>query len=139
MLSSVLLATDGSPAAKAATAFVRDLASAIPSLAVTVLNVQTIPHPFTVDYMPPDSYGRLEEESREILREAADILAEATVGVETLSVQGDPATEIIKAAKGHDLVVVGSRGLNPMGQIFLGSVSDRVARFAPSAVTVIHA
>jgi nucleotide-binding universal stress UspA family protein len=33
---------------------------------------------------------------------------------------------------------MGSRGLSPVLEIVLGSVSDRVLRFAPCAVTIVR-
>ena len=40
------------------------------------------------------------------------------------------------AAGGYDLLVVGSRGLGPVGRLILGSVSTELARRAPIPVLV---
>lgn len=52
---------------------------------------------------------------------------------------GEPAEEIVKeaAARRSDLIVVGTRGLGPLGRLLLGSVSRRVAELAPCPVAVV--
>jgi len=54
-------------------------------------------------------------------------------------VVGHPPTEIVEAASKPDvdLVVVGARGLGPLGRLVLGSVSDRVVHHAPCPVLVV--
>jgi nucleotide-binding universal stress UspA family protein len=61
-------------------------------------------------------------------------------GIEsTMEIQhGDAVDEIAAAAAagGYDLLVVGSRGLGPVGRLILGSVSAELARRAPIPVLV---
>ncbi|MEB3294943.1 MAG: universal stress protein [Synechococcales bacterium] len=54
-------------------------------------------------------------------------------------VAGDPAEEIIRLAKIHqvDLIVLGSRGLTGMQRIVMGSVSSQVFADAPCSVLVV--
>ena len=53
---------------------------------------------------------------------------------------GNPADEILTAVSrlGIDQVVMGSRGLNHLQEILLGSVSEKVVRRAPCPVTVVR-
>ena len=53
---------------------------------------------------------------------------------------GDPAEELCKtiADKSFDMVVVGARGLNPVKEILLGSVSDKVLRASAASVLVFR-
>lgn len=138
MISKILLAVDGSAAAKAATTWVRALTSSLSGVAVTVLNVQPIAYTASPGYLPASVYAELELDGKRLLEEASEILGSAPASVRTVIRRGDPASEIIDLSKDHDLVVVGSRGLNPMAQLVIGSVSDRVTRFAKCPVTVIH-
>jgi nucleotide-binding universal stress UspA family protein len=51
-------------------------------------------------------------------------------------IPGHPVRALVAAASGHDLLVVGSRGLH--GLKALGSVSERVAHLAPCSVLVVR-
>jgi nucleotide-binding universal stress UspA family protein len=55
--------------------------------------------------------------------------------------QGHPAGEIVRVAEegGYELIVVGSRGRSPVGELLLGSVSRSVVRRAPCPVLVAAA
>jgi nucleotide-binding universal stress UspA family protein len=57
--------------------------------------------------------------------------------VRAVAVEDSPASALVEAAKGADLVVVGSRGLGGFKGLVLGSVSHQVAQHAPCPV-VIH-
>ena len=76
-----------------------------------------------------------EELARRIVREVAD---EASgVEVRAVAVEGSPASALVDAADGAELLVVGSRGLGGFKELVLGSVSHQVASHAPCPV-VIH-
>lgn len=53
---------------------------------------------------------------------------------------GDPSSEIIDYAKAHDisLIVIPSHGRTGIGRFLLGSVSERVIRFAHCPVLVLR-
>ncbi len=72
------------------------------------------------------------------LEEANQFLAERGIEAETTEAQGDPGAVIVEAAKDADLVVVGSRGLNPVERLLLGSVSSKVVHRAPCDVLVVR-
>jgi nucleotide-binding universal stress UspA family protein len=61
----------------------------------------------------------------------------AAVDVERTVVPGGPASSLLDAADGADLVVVGRRGLGGFGRLLLGSVSEHVARHAACPVVVV--
>ena len=75
---------------------------------------------------------------RSNLEEAKTLLAERGIEAETVEAQGDPGNVIVDAAKGADLVVVGSRGLNPVQRLLLGSVSSKVVHRAEPDVLVVR-
>ena len=72
---------------------------------------------------------------------AHDVLKERGIEAEVRIAHGDPATEIVAAAGegAYDLLVVGSRGLGPVGRLILGSVSEELARGAPCPVLIAGA
>jgi nucleotide-binding universal stress UspA family protein len=78
------------------------------------------------------------ERRRNDLEEAKSLLSERGVEAETLEAQGDPGDVIVEAAKDADLAVVGSRGLNPLQRLFLGSVSSKVVQRAECDVLVVR-
>lgn len=53
---------------------------------------------------------------------------------------GEPAEEVLTAVRRlHvDHVVMGSRGMSPMQELLLGSVSEKVVRRAPCPVTIVR-
>jgi nucleotide-binding universal stress UspA family protein len=61
-----------------------------------------------------------------------------TVEVKVEACFGHPAAEIVAFAKssGADLIVVGACGMGTLGDLLLGSVSDRVAHSAPCPVLI---
>jgi nucleotide-binding universal stress UspA family protein len=78
------------------------------------------------------------ERRRKDLEEAKAHLAARGVDAETLEAQGDPGDVILNRAKDADLVVVGSRGLNPIQRLLLGSVSTKVVHRAECDVLVVR-
>lgn len=95
-----------------------------------------------------DSVETLDTQSLAVAQLVSDrILAKAQAmaeaagieGVNTVSALGDPAHEIVAAAKaaGADLVVVGRRGLSGLTELVLGSVSQKVLHHAATDVLVV--
>ncbi|MDI3318109.1 MAG: universal stress protein [Bacillota bacterium] len=143
----ILVAFDGSEPAKRAMRFATDLARRLGDSELEVLFVAEdlqVPSYFSDQYLDPATWERLEREmvehGREMVEEASRIAEEAGVEVSTRVRQGNPAAEIVAEAERcrADLIVMGSRGLNALGEIFLGSVSIRVMRQATCPVTVVR-
>ena len=72
------------------------------------------------------------------LEEAKQFLSERGLDAELVEAQGDPGTAIVEAASEPDLIIVGSRGLNPVQRLLLGSVSSKVVHRASSDVLVVR-
>lgn len=78
------------------------------------------------------------EQRRGDLEEARAFLSEHGIDAETIEGQGDPGAVIVDAAKGADLVIVGSRGLNTVQRILMRSVSSKVVHRASCDVLVVR-
>lgn len=89
--------------------------------------------------------GNLLEESkehadRELATAKREARAEAAgVEIETIAAQGQPADVLLEAAKGADLLVVGSRGLGGFRGLLLGSVSQQCAHHARCPIVIVRA
>jgi nucleotide-binding universal stress UspA family protein len=83
--------------------------------------------------------GGVESGAHRLVDDMIERLGEkaASVEVERTVVPGGPASSLLDAAEGADLVVVGRRGLGGFGRLLLGSVSEHVARHAPCPVVVV--
>jgi nucleotide-binding universal stress UspA family protein len=147
--SRVVVACDGSPDGLEAVRFLGTLPLGR-GTAVRMLGVVTpppvpasgpemlaMPWPPTVDAFIDEQRTALDG----VLSRAAEALGPEIGHVERSVVVGHPAGEILRAADedGVDLVVVGARGLGPLGRLVLGSVSDRVVHHAPCPVLVVKA
>jgi nucleotide-binding universal stress UspA family protein len=80
------------------------------------------------------------------LQESAERLLETVVDdvvgenrdmtVEQRAMEGPPVEVLVDAARGADLLVVGSRGRGGFKQLLLGSVSQQLAHHAPCPLVI---
>jgi nucleotide-binding universal stress UspA family protein len=78
-------------------------------------------------------------QTKEMLDAAvASVIDDDAAHVRTQVAEGTPATALIDAAEGADLLVVGSRGHGAFAGMLLGSVSLHVTTHAPCPVTVVR-
>jgi nucleotide-binding universal stress UspA family protein len=74
--------------------------------------------------------------AREAVARAREAAPELEVDVRTPNEQ--PAEALLEAARGADLVIVGSRGHGGFASLMLGSVSQQVAQHASCPVTIVR-
>jgi len=145
MFRSIVVGTDGSQTASEAVRQAVELAKEIGAKIQLVSAYEPVPA------------SRLREEKREVpedlqwmvnpreevdhtLSEAADIVKEAGVDVESFARQGDPADAILDVAEetDADLIVVGNKGMTGAKRFLLGSVPNKVSHHAPCSVLIIR-
>lgn len=82
--------------------------------------------------------AELQSDIESYVAEAQRLLAEAGIQAETVIAYGDPATEIIRLAKGSafEQIIMGRRGRGAVAKLVLGSVSEKVTRESPIPVTL---
>jgi nucleotide-binding universal stress UspA family protein len=134
----VLLATDGSEDARAATAWLGQFPLPADS-ALRVVSAVSAP-PWGVD-MPAvrDFPESLRSEARRLAEAARQALARRFANADVHIADGDARQVILRAAEQWpaDLVVLGARGLGAVAGFLLGSVSLGVARHAPCSVAIV--
>jgi nucleotide-binding universal stress UspA family protein len=141
-MNKILIATDGSASADEAVELGLELAAKQEARAFVV---HVVP---AVDVMPYANFGyvapalphEFDEHDRESLREAAELAAQKGVEVETTSLKGRPADEIVAFADSvdADLIVVGSRGHGAFASAVIGSVSQSVLHESRRPVLVVR-
>ncbi len=94
---------------------------------------------FPMDSTVVSIYSVLEKEGNDAVEIIKKEGERNGVKVETKVVEGSPYRKIIEEAKDYDLVVMGTLGRTGMSKLFLGSVAERVVRFAPCPVLVVRA
>ncbi len=93
--------------------------------------------PYDTDGLGGAARELLDEVVDEAVAETAARAGATPVAVERTVSPGGPASSVLDAAKGADLVVVGRRGVGGFHRLLLGSVSEHVARHAPCPVVVM--
>jgi len=91
---------------------------------------------------PEDSLAKLNEIDNARLQDMKNILQEKAIAeVDTFLSYGSPAVEILKLIRERNiqLVVMGSQGRGFVKELFLGSVSNNVARHSLASVLLIPA
>lgn len=133
-MKKILLAYDGTVGAEAALRQTVELAKAF-NAEVGVVSVVPV-HPGRVPVDPWDDRP-VHDEQLQLAR--SEFMKE---GIEPLLHEpfGDPARTIEEVAEegGYDTIVVGSRGLGPIGRVLEGSVSEHVATHADANVVIVR-
>ena len=131
----IIVGYDGSDTAKRALERTATLAGASDEIVVVAAAEAHARSAITAgSHLDPSEF----QERKNDLEEAKKFFSEKGIDVEAVEVQGDPGTHIVEAAKGADLIIVGSRGLNPVQRILLGSVSSKVVHRAECDVLVVR-
>lgn len=140
-MKSILVPVDGSDHSCMAAAWAAKIAS---ELGADVILLHTVPAS-AADTMAfahlsrEDIEERIQSVARKPFEKAKAAMPEGAQ-CETLVKYGTPAQEIVDVARnrGCDHIAMGSRGLTPMRELLLGSVSETVLRRAPCPVTVVR-
>lgn len=85
------------------------------------------------DAMARQAVGNVTAESARTAKEK-----HPTLNVQELVITGSPARELVRAAGGCGLLIVGTRGRGGFAGLLLGSVSHGVIHSAPCPVVIVH-
>ena len=141
--SRILVATDGSPAAKAAETFAAEMAVA--EHASTVVIVTVVPEHVARGVSVPVTAGEMEE-GEALVKDAAEhvrgVMGNDSIAIETKVFRAlSEAGEIIAEAHATGTcshIVMGDRGHGGFASLLLGSTSHQVIQGAHCPVTIIR-
>lgn len=140
----VIVAVDGSPQSSYA---VQALAHFGPLEEVTLVHATALPdldHPMITpelrDSVLLEVKEKLIAQGKELLNAAVAKLSPNCKKIERVHEVGSPSMVILETAKSAhaDLILIGARGLGPVKELLLGSVSHRVVLHAPCSTMVFH-
>jgi universal stress protein A len=93
-----------------------------------------------------DEWSLARPQFEEIIQRDAEqqlqtLAAQQPVPIETHVLWGDPATTICDVAKTRpcELIVMSTHGRTGLAHVFIGSVAERVVRYAPCTVLIVRA
>jgi nucleotide-binding universal stress UspA family protein len=138
-IRKILIATDGSEYTKEAVSQGLHLAKVL-GAEVTALYVidQTSFVSFPIDSSIVSVYSLLENEGKRAVEEVKKDGEQLGVKVTTVVAEGSPTRKIVEMAANMDLVVIGTLGRSALSKLFMGSVAERVTRYAPCPVLVVR-
>jgi nucleotide-binding universal stress UspA family protein len=138
-IRKILIATDGSEYTKEAVSTGLHLAKIL-GAEVTALYVidQTSFVSFPIDSSIVSVYSLLENEGKRAVDEVRKEGEGQGVKVTPVVVEGSPTRKIVEVAADFDLVVIGTLGRSALSKLFMGSVAERVTRYAPCPVLVVR-
>jgi nucleotide-binding universal stress UspA family protein len=138
MFKSIIWANDGSGPAATALPLIKEFGRE-GGATVTIVHVPEVAHGSGAVFVP---HRAEERDVRTHLEELATQLSGEGINA-SLQVKGDvgtsPAHEVAEVARsaGADLIVVGTRGHNPISGLLVGSVTNRLLHIAPCPVLVV--
>ena len=139
MYASIIVALDGSKQSLLAIKHARAIAECFRSKLVLV---HSFPH--TSDLRDSIEYNNLValriKRGEEIIEAARKHLGPMSIEVDEELLEGPAAEAILSAAatRKSDLIVMGSRGMGSLKGMVFGSVSTKVAHYAPCPVMVVR-
>ena len=147
-MTTIVVGTDDSPGGRRAVRWALDEAR-IRGAELVVVHawimplVDALPEPWVlatpVGHTDDRLHERLAQEAGALLDGVVAAAKEAEPGVTVRGelVEGRPAAALLEAARGADLLVVGSRGHGGFAGLVLGSVSSQCVHHGPCPVVVV--
>lgn len=129
MYQHIILAADGSENALRATEEAVKIATSMEGSKIEVVTVADF-NKATAERLHTQSEDSLLLERQRKIANVEHVLEQAGVTYTVTVLKGDPGPEIVRYVNDSqaDLVVIGSRGLNSLQEMMLGSVSHKVMK-----------
>jgi len=138
-----LVPLDGSPVAETVLPFILEIAGPLDMEVVLLRVVQPVP-PVVIEgshHVVVEDVEARQIDAEEYLAPLAVELRHRAVRVETQVRRGQPADEIIAAARamGADIIAMSTHGRSGLGRLVFGSVAEAVLRHAGIPVLLLRA
>ncbi|MET3507171.1 universal stress protein [Halalkalibacter oceani] len=137
MFKRILVPADGSDHSCRAAEYAANLAQ---TFSATIMIVYVVDGTTAkTDVLAANSKYEVEKKRKDKLAPVMELIEKAGVTYETRFIHGEPGPAIVKFANEgkYDCLVVGSRGLNRLQTMVLGSVSHKVVKRANLPVLVV--
>ncbi len=139
----ILVAVDGSPQSTDAILALAHFGPAAHITLVHALHLPDLDHPMISPKLRDELLTEVEQQHRKegerFLGDAKKNLPKNVSQVDTILQVGSPSHVILETAQSShpDLIMMGARGLGPIKELLLGSVSHRVLLHAPCSVFIL--
>ncbi|APC47945.1 universal stress protein [Virgibacillus halodenitrificans] len=137
MFKRIVLAADGSENSIRSANYAVELANNFSGIikVIYVVDSQTSKE----DVLHSNGKFEIEQRRKEKIHKVEELLRQSGVEYEVHILHGEPGPTIIKFTQEHDVdcVVIGSRGLNKLQTMILGSVSHKVAKRVTCPVLIV--
>lgn len=140
MLKKILVAFDGSQKSYDAFNYVLEMTKLCPGAAPEIIVLSVAQPPEPIDIVEMDAIiDSATQHYEELFKELKERAKEKNIEIKTDVAVGHPADQIIRYAKDNncDVVILGQKGKSKVESWLLGSVSKRVATYAPCNVTIV--
>ena len=140
MFEKILVATDGSEHGFRASRVALELGKISGGKVTAIYVADTVKTSHLPDDMLLFSIRELLlKEGKEALKQVEDLAKEKDVSFESVVVEGNPGSEIIRYAEtsGMDIIILGAVGRTGLDKFLLGSVAEKVVRNSKIPVLTI--
>jgi len=140
MLKKILVAFDGSQQSYKAFDFALEMTKLCPGAAPEVMVISVAQPPEPADIVEVDAIIDSATQHYEgLFKDLKEKAKEKNMEIKTEVVVGHPADQIVRysAENRCDVIILGQRGKSKIESWLLGSVSKRVASYAPCTVTIV--
>lgn len=138
-IQKIVVAVDGSAHSMRAAEYAADLAAQVGAEIVLTHCHRPFPHLLGEPYYQK-AIHKINQEAQKLMAPYVELLRQTEVPFTDRIMDGSPAQIISDVAKIEkaDMIIMGSRGLNDLEGLLLGSVTHRVLTTAPCPVLVIR-
>lgn len=99
-----------------------------------------IPGPADKAFVDDEMYNKIKKKAENMVNEVRTDIGHHEFTITGMVEEGDPAAIIIDVSNrlNVDLIVLGSKGTSELGQYLIGSVANKVVRYAHKPVMVVR-